>query len=85
MSTSSYCYEQIARVGGPVDASPRGNLKRTPAYGNHSSARKHAAETWEKAVGDIKAGRTIVMPVRVARVVRDLWIYPVGVVEEKGR
>ena len=77
--------EQIARVGVPVDVGPGGNLERELAYGNHSSARKHVADVWENAVGDVKNGRAIVMPVRVARSVRGLRINPVGVVEEKGK
>ena len=44
----------------PVDVGPGGNLERELAYGNHSSADKHASEVWEKAVGDVKAGRVIV-------------------------
>ena len=76
--------EQIARVGVPVDVGPGGNLERELAYGNHSSADKHASEVWEKAVGDVKTGRAIVFPARLARMVRGLRINPVGVVEERG-
>ena len=43
------------------------------------------ADVWENAVEDVKKGRAIVMPVRVARSVRGLRINPVGVVEEKGK
>ena len=76
--------EQIARVGVPVDVGPGGNLARELAYGNHNSADKHASEVWEKAVGDVKTGRAIVFPARLARMVRGLRINPVGVVEERG-
>ena len=51
-----------------VDVGPGGNLARELTYGNHSSARKHVTDVWENAVGDVKKGRAIVMPVRVARV-----------------
>ncbi|CAN0584222.1 unnamed protein product, partial [Laminaria digitata] len=77
--------EQIARVGVPVDVGPGGNLERELAYGNHSSAGKHATEVWEKAVGDVRMGRAMVIPARLARVVRGLRVNPVGVVEEKGK
>ena len=46
--------EQIARVGVPVDVGPGDYLERELAYGNHSSARKHVADGWENAVGDVK-------------------------------
>ena len=75
--------EQIARVGMPVDVGPGGNVERELACGNHRSARKHAAEMWENAVGDVKKGKAIVMSVKVARSVRCLRINPVGVVGEK--
>ena len=38
---------------------------------------------WEKAVGDVKYGRALVVPARLARVVRGLSVDPVGVVAEK--
>ena len=52
----------------PVDVGPGGNFERELAYGNHSSARKHVADVWENAVGEVKKERAIVIPVRVARV-----------------
>ena len=78
--------EHIARVGVSVDLRPRDNLERELGYGNHSGARKHAGEVWEKAVGYVNTGRGIVtmMPARLARMMRGLWINPVGMVEEKG-
>ena len=60
--------EQIARVGVPVDVGPGGNFDRKVTYGNHSSARKHVTDVWENAVGGVKKGRAIVMPLRVAQV-----------------
>ena len=77
--------EQIARVGVPMDVGLGGNLELELAQGNHSSAEKHAAEVWKKAVGDVPTGRAIMMPVRLARTVRGLRINPVGVVDEKGK
>ena len=77
--------EQIARVGVPVDVGPGGNLERKLTYGNRSSARKHVAQVWENAVRDVKKGRAIVMPVKVAQRVRGWPICQVGVVEEKGQ
>ena len=61
-----------------MDVGPGGNLEQELAYGNHSSARKHVVDVWENAVGDVKKGRAIVMPVRVARSVRGLRIIPWG-------
>ena len=69
----------------PVDVRPAGALARELAYGNHSSPRKHVADVWENAVGDVKKGRAIVMPVRVARSVRRSRINRVGVVEKRGK
>ena len=76
--------EQIARVGVPVALGPGGNLERELAFGKHSSADKRASEVWEKAVRDVKTGRAIVFPARLARMVLGLRINPVGVVEERG-
>ena len=42
--------EQIARAGVPVDVGPGGYIERELAYGNLSSADRHANEVWEKAV-----------------------------------
>ena len=69
----------------PLDVGPGGNLERELAYGNHNSARKHVADVWENAVGDVKKGGAIVMPVRVARSVRGLRINLLGMVELKGK
>ena len=66
-----------------MDVGPGDNLERELAYGNHSSADKHASEVWEKAVGDVRTGRAIVLPARLAGMVRGLRVNPVGVVEEK--
>ena len=74
--------EQIARVGVTVDVGPGGNLERELVCGKHSSADKHASEVWEKVVRDVKTGRAIVFPARMAGMVRGLRINPVGVVEE---
>ena len=71
--------DQIARVGAPVDVGKRGNFERELAYGNHSSANRHANEVWEKEVGDVKLGREIVAPTRSARMVRGLGL------DEKGK
>ena len=57
--------EQMTRVGVPVDVGPGGNLEREMAYGNHSSADKHASEVWEEAVGDVKTGRAILFPAKL--------------------
>lgn len=76
--------EQMARIEVPVDVGPEGNLEWQLACRNHSSARTHEAEVWESAVlGDVKKGRAIVMPMRVARRVRGLRINLMGVVDEK--
>ena len=77
--------EQIENVGVPADVRPGGNFEREVEYGSPSSARKHAAEVWEKAVGDDKKWRAIVIPVRIARSARGLLVIPVRVVEKKGR
>lgn len=77
--------ERVARVGVPVDVGPGGNLERELAYGNHSSADRHAIEVWEKPAGDVKTGRAVVVPVRLAGLIRGLRVNPVGVVEEKGK
>ena len=52
-----------------MDVRPGGNLERELAYWNHSSADKHANEVWEKVVGDVKTGRAIVVPARLAGMV----------------
>ena len=65
-----------------VDVGPGGNLERELAYGNHSIAEKHASKVWEKSVGDVKTGRAIVIPARLARMVRNLRVNQVGVVEK---
>ena len=67
----------------PVDVGPGGNLERHLVYGNHSSADKHASEVWEKALRDVKTGRAVVFPARLAGMVRGLRVNPVGVVEAK--
>ena len=76
--------EEFARVGVPVDVAPRDNLERELAYGNNS-ADKQANEVWEKAVGHVKTGRVIVVPARLAGMVRGLQINLVGALDEKGK
>lgn len=68
--------EQIARAGVPVDVGSEGNLERELAYDNHSSADRHAIEVLEKAIGDVKTGRVIVVPARLAGMVRGLRVNP---------
>ena len=75
---------RIVSVVVPVDIGPGGNRRRELAYRNHISDNKHASEVWKNAVGDVKTGRAIVFPARLARMVRGLRINPVGVVEERG-
>ena len=72
-------------MGVPVDVGPGGDLEREMAYGNQSSADKHASEVWEKAVGVVKTRTAIVVPARLAGLVRGLRVNPVGLVEEKGK
>ena len=71
-----------ARAGG---CRPGGNIERELAYGNRSSADEHASEVWEKAVGVVKTRTAIVVPARLAGLVRGLRVNPVGLVEEKGK
>ena len=68
-----------------IDLGPGGQLERELAYEHHSSIGKHANEVRERAVGDVKTRRAVVVPVRLAGMVRGLRINPVGVVDEKGK
>lgn len=75
---------QIATVGVPVDVGPGGNVEHEQAYGNHSTAGKHATEVWEKTAADFRTGRAIMIPVRLKLMVRGSRTNPVGVVKDEG-
>ena len=47
---------QIERVGGPADILTGSNVEPEVAYGNHSSADKHAIEVWENAMAMSRRG-----------------------------
>lgn len=46
----------------PVNVGPGGNFECKLAYRKHSSAESYTNEVWEKAVGDVKLVRELVVP-----------------------
>ena len=68
----------------PVDVGPGGNLERELAYRSHRSTDRHANKVCEKAVGEVKSGRAIVVAATLMRMVQSLRDNPVRVVDEKG-